>query len=58
MYNVVETIKYIQLQTLWLRAIARRLTKEYGTPEIWKLHICVDVGSPSEGGNSSCTQGV
>jgi len=36
------------MSALRLRAIAIRPTKEYGTPEIWTLHIRVNAGSPSE----------
>jgi len=30
-------------EAIWLRAIARRLIKEYGTPETWKLHIYASI---------------
>jgi len=37
--ELIEKDELTYEEALWLREIARRLIKEYGTPETWKLHI-------------------
>jgi len=37
--ELIEKEELTYEEALWLREIARRLIKEYGTPETWKLHI-------------------
>jgi len=37
--ELIEKEELTYVEALWLREIARRLIKEYGTPETWKLHI-------------------
>jgi len=37
--ELIEKDELTYEEALWLREIARRLIREYGTPETWKLHI-------------------
>ncbi len=37
--ELIEKDELTYEEALWLREMARRLIREYGTPETWKLHV-------------------
>jgi len=41
--ELIEKDELTYEEALWLREIARRLIREYGTPETWKLHIYASI---------------
>jgi len=41
--ELIEKDELTYEEAIWLREIARRLIKEYGTPETWKLHIYASI---------------
>jgi len=41
--ELIEKEELTYEEALWLREIARRLIREYGTPETWKLHIYASI---------------
>ena len=41
--ELIEKDELTLEEALWLREVARRLIREYGTPETWKLHIYASI---------------
>jgi len=41
--ELIEKDELTYEEAVWLREIARRLIREYGTPETWKLHIYASI---------------
>jgi len=41
--ELIEKEELTYEEALWLRDVARRLIREYGTPETWKLHIYASI---------------
>ena len=41
--ELIEKDELTLEEALWLREVARRLIREYGTPETWKLHLYASI---------------